>query len=118
MTSWNLFKECHNRAIQKVAQYLGYPDSVLKKTAVDTFVVGLLVGLLLLAGNYFWPQSNFTLAWLFVLTMWALLHSKKSSTTWDRFDEIDERDLDFHNTIDKQLESFDERIKLLESKNS
>jgi len=115
MIGWNFLKECHNRLVQKIAAYLGYPESAFKRSVFETICCSLLTWGLFALGAKFWPAENIIVCWLFSITIWAFLHVRKSSTTWSRFDEIDERDLDFHNSIDQQLESIQSRISKLEA---
>lgn len=64
---------------------------------------GILVFLALVGGSHFWGSQKFMYFWLFGLTMWAVLHVRKSVTTWEMFDEIDSRSTDFAEEVDKRF---------------
>lgn len=54
------------------------------------------------ASHYVWGESTTTYLWLLAVSLWAFLHIRKSKTTWDRFDEVDQRDLDFKDEFDRK----------------
>lgn len=73
----------------------------------------LTVVVLFVLGSYLWPGLTFVYIWLFLLSMWAILHVKKSSSTWLRFDEIDQRETDYAEEVDRRFDQLHKEVKAL-----
>lgn len=63
-----------------------------------------------------WSFNTLLVAWLFGLTSWAYIHIKKSSYTWQRFDDIDERDVEFRDEFEVRIEALEKQVTELNSK--
>ena len=64
----------------------------------------LVVGAAISASHYIWGADTTTYLCLTSIFLWIFLHVKRSKTTWDRFDEIDQRDMDFKDEFDRRYE--------------
>ena len=57
-----------------------------------------------------WSFTTLTIVWLVSLTSWAYLHIKKSKHTWQRFDDIDERDIEFRDEFEVRIEVLEKQV--------
>jgi hypothetical protein len=64
----------------------------------------LVVGAAISASHYIWGADTTIYLCLTSIFLWIFLHVKRSKTTWDRFDEIDQRDMDFKDEFDRRYE--------------
>jgi hypothetical protein len=63
--------------------------------------------------HYVWGPERTTYLWLIGLTTWIFLHIKQSMSTHERLNEMDQRDMDFHDHVDKKMERLDKEIENL-----
>jgi hypothetical protein len=56
------------------------------------------------ASHFIWGADTTIYLCLTSIFLWIFLHVKKSKITWERFDEIDQRDMDFKDEFDKKYE--------------
>lgn len=78
-------------------------------------IASLTTAALFVLGSYLWPGLVFVYIWLFLLSMWAVLHVKKSAETWRRFDEIDQRESDYAEEVDKRFDQLQKELKALKA---
>lgn len=85
---------------------------VLAGTRLSEVAIFLLVMAAVISASHFlWGQSTTIYLCLLTIYVWIFLHVKKSKTTWERFDEIDQRDMDFKDEFDKKYEKLSSDLK-------
>lgn len=57
-----------------------------------------------------WSSIFFIFFWLSLVSTWIYLHIKKSKHTWQRFDDIDERDIEFKDEFELRIEKLEQRM--------
>ena len=57
--------------------------------------------------HFLFGKEAYTYMWLLFLTLWIYFHTKKDRKIWDRFGEIDERDMEFHDDCEKRIEKLE-----------
>lgn len=94
--------------LDKLRDSKGLPIELIGTSLLEVLLFCLVV--LSLVGIFSFVFTEFTtlLIWLFVLTTWAFLHIRKSALTQERFEEIDQRDLDFKDECDRHFARLDE----------
>lgn len=78
-------------------------------TALCTLIVAIVI-------YNIWSFNTLLITWLLGLTSWAYIHIKKSNYTWQRFDDIDERDVEFRDEFEVRIEALEKQITELNSK--
>ena len=64
---------------------------------------------------FLWDASTVVFLWLFATTLWLFLLSRRGILTQERFDEVDQRDMDFKDECDKQFEQIKSLAKKINS---
>lgn len=75
--------------------------------------VGIISSAVLIAGlviSNVWSVPVFALFWLTLVSCWIYLHIKKSKYTWQRFDDIDERDIEYKDEFELRVEKLEQRV--------
>ena len=80
-------------------KYLKSNAISLKEFSFFLLVTAVVLGL----GYEVWGPFLTLYLWLLVLSCWAFLHVKKSKKTQQRFRDIDARDIDYKEYIDKKF---------------
>lgn len=86
---------------EKLLNAKGLPIKLVGTTVIEVCLFCLTILGIVSLLTYLWSSSGVILLWLFFLTLWAFLHIKKSVLTQERFDEIDQRDMDFKDECDR-----------------
>lgn len=98
------------KTLEKIDKKLRTIGTSLQEMSIIFFViVGLVTALHLL-----WGGHTTSYLWLMMLTIWAILHIKKSRTTWQRFRDIDARDMEYKEYLDQRIEHLEETLKKMD----
>ena len=77
----------------------------ITSTTIRDLSMFLLVVVAFGTASYLVFGSDTTIiAWLLILTAWLYLRQKQDAFTWQRFDDIDQRDIDYKDDVDRRIE--------------
>lgn len=86
-----------------------------KPTLREVLLLTLVVSILVLASHMIWGRAITTYIWLFGLSVWLLFHIRKERAIHERMDEIDLRDMEYHDYYERKVQELQDELREIKS---